>query len=659
MHHPTITRSPDPQARGRPNAAPRTRPPPTGKRMVRLLQTSKAPVVDLAARTVALSFSSAAACEMGYIVEVLSHAPGAADLSRLNAGGPLLFNHNMDDVIGVVESAVIGGDGKGRAIVRFGKDERGEWAMQQVADGILRNVSFAYFVDKYSSEGADACTYIAERWTALEISIVTVPADVSVGVGRSFKSKEEQTMGFDNDNDNDTAASSADSTTRRQRARAADLRAAGAEAAEAERDRVLGIKNICRTYGIEHDVDRYIQDGTDIREIRAVVMERMNRNPPRPVASLPFDDPQLGMSSNEVDRFSIVRAINAQITGDWSRAGFERECSRATERKLGRPSQGFFVPEDVLQRGRWQQRTPYAVGALATGGAAVATNLLGDQFVNALRNQSQVINAGAQVLSGLVGNVDIPRQTSTTTTYWVPESGAITEAEATFDKVSLRPKTLGALSKMSRLMLLQATPAIELLVRSDMLAQMGLGIDLAALSGLGTGNQPTGVVNTAGVASVVMGTNGAAITLDALVALETALSNSNAPLEGRGYLLNTKTIGTLKNLKSSTGQYLWTDSAPGQRSATPLQFNGYPVFSTNQARSTLTKGTSSGVCSELFYGAWQELLIGQWGVLEIFVNPYDSTGFTTGDVLVRAMQTIDIAVRHPASFAFISDALTP
>ena len=648
MHQPTIIRKPAQHARGRPNTAPATRPPPTGRRMVRLLQTAKAPVVDQAARTVALSFSSAAEVEMGSIVEVLSHAPGAADLSRLNAGGSLLFNHDMDDVLGVVESASIGGDGKGRAVVRFGKDDRGEWAMQQVADGILRNVSFAYIVDNYS-EGADARTYIAERWTALEISIVTVPADASVGVGRSFQSKEKVM-----DQDNTTTETSSPTMNRRQRQNSA-------EAVQAERERVTGIQALCRKWGLQDSMENYIEDGTRLEDVRADVLEHINRTPRRAVGGgdRRDDDLLLGMSPEEVGRFSIVRAINAQITGDWSRAGFERDCSRAAQQKLGRQTQGFLVPEDVLQRGQWQQRAPYAVGAVGTGGAAVATNLMGDQFVAALRNSSQVINAGAQVLSGLVGNVDIPRQTTTTSTYWVPESGPITEAEATFDKVSLRPKTLGALSKMSRLMLLQATPSIELLVRGDLLAQMGLGIDLAALSGSGASNQPTGVVNTAGVGSVVMGANGSAITLDALVALETALSNSNAPLDGRAYLLNTKTIGTLKNLKATTGTYLWTDSAPGQRSGTPLQFNGYPVFSTNQARSNLTKGSSSGVCSELFYGAWNELLIGQWGALEIVVNPYDTAGFTTGDVLVRAMQTIDIAVRHPVSFAFISDALTP
>lgn len=85
----------------------------------------------------------------------------------------------------------------------------------------------------------------------------------------------------------------------------------------------------------------------------------------------------------------------------------------------------------------------------------------------------------------------------------------------------------------------------------------------------------------------------------------------------------------------------------------------YPYAASNQIRSTLTKGTSSGICSELICGDWNELLIGECGALELVVNPYDSTGFTTVDVLIRALQTVVIAVRHPASFSVMPDALTP
>ena len=135
------------------------------------------------------------------------------------------------------------------------------------------------------------------------------------------------------------------------------------------------------------------------------------------------------------------------------------------------------------------------------------------------------------------------------------------------------------------------------------------------------------------------------------------MAAANAPDDSLAYLTNAKVVGALKKLKSTTGQYLWTNSPNGQRSATPGEINGYTVARTNQARSNLTKGTSS-VASEVYFGNWSELLVGEWGVLEIVPNPYDSTAYKQGGILLRAMQTLDIGVRHAASFSVMSDALT-
>jgi HK97 family phage major capsid protein len=87
---------------------------------------------------------------------------------------------------------------------------------------------------------------------------------------------------------------------------------------------------------------------------------------------------------------------------------------------------------------------------------------------------------------------------------------------------------------------------------------------------------------------------------------------------------------------------------------TPL--NGYPAYVTSQVRSNLDKGTSTGVCSAIFFGNWNDLLIGMWGALDILVDPYSNS--TSGTVRIVAFQDVDIAVRHPESFAAMLDALT-
>jgi HK97 family phage major capsid protein len=143
-----------------------------------------------------------------------------------------------------------------------------------------------------------------------------------------------------------------------------------------------------------------------------------------------------------------------------------------------------------------------------------------------------------------------------------------------------------------------------------------------------------------------------------MIQLKYAVKVANAPQSALGYALNSKTVGYLATQKASTGQYLW-DPQGGLKNVTPDTLKGSPYAESQQLRATLTKGTSSGICSEAIYGNWQELLIAEWGITEILVNPYDSTGFTTGDVLIRALQTMDIGVRHGASFSVMSDGLTP
>ena len=206
-------------------------------------------------------------------------------------------------------------------------------------------------------------------------------------------------------------------------------------------------------------------------------------------------------------------------------------------------------------------------------------------------------------------------------------------------------------------MLQQSSPDIEMLVRADMLQTLALGIDAAALYGTGSSNQPLGISNQSGVGSVIGGTNGAAITIDHMIDLETQVASANADDATLAYLTNAKAVGSLKKLKSTTGQYLWTNSPMGQRSNTPGEINGYTCARTNQARSNLSKGSGTNL-SEVYFGDWAQVLVGEWGVIEILPNPYAAGIYEGGGVELRIMQSVDIGVRHGASFSIFSDAIT-
>jgi HK97 family phage prohead protease len=384
--------------------------------------------LDSEARTLALSFSSETPVERWFGNEVLSHAADAADFSRLNDGAPLLFGHDMRDVIGVVEKAWLEG-GRGMAIVRFAKTPRGDEMMGMVADGVLRNVSFAYSVERYVAESeddpaegvSDDATYTATRWLAYEISLVSVPADASVGVGRAdagdskdvpverpgvtpAANAEPQQKGILMDPKETGGAAPG----------AVDVKVIEEQARVAERARAKEIAAIGARLNQAELARQLIDSGKSLEEARAAFLDKVGTKEPVAMGEGAGD---LDMTDKEKRGFSFVRAIRAALTSDWSGAGFEREVSLTIQKRAGREPQSghsFFAPTNIPFRvagATLDQRAPYAVGAAATGGALVATNLLAGSFIEALRNQAIVGKLGARFLSGLVGNVSISRAT--------------------------------------------------------------------------------------------------------------------------------------------------------------------------------------------------------------------------------------------------------
>lgn len=166
--------------------------PATNKDLCRSLGTLERIDGDGNERKFLLSFSSEEPYERWFGPEILDHAPGAVDLTRLNEIGCLLFNHNRDVVLGKILRAWIE-NSRGMAEVEFDTDEQAEVIFQKVKNGTLKGVSVSYRVDSFeevmagktSADGrfTGPCE-IARKWWPLEISIVSVPADGTVGVGR-------------------------------------------------------------------------------------------------------------------------------------------------------------------------------------------------------------------------------------------------------------------------------------------------------------------------------------------------------------------------------------------------------------------------------------------------------------------------------------------
>ena len=137
--------------------------------------------------------------------------------------------------------------------------------------------------------------------------------------------------------------------------------------------------------------------------------------------------------------------------------------------------------------------------------------------------------------------------------------------------------------------------------------------------------------------------------------METQVASANADVSNMYYLCNAVTIGYLKKIKDTSGDYIWKSITDAVKNGFPGEVNGYGVARSNQVRANLTKGTATK-CSEIYFGNWSDLVIGEWGYLEVDVNRYGDA-WKSGGVDVKAMQSVDIAVRHPKSFCVFSDAL--
>ena len=619
-----------------------------GSRVERSLSVERA-MVDAEARTVELAFASETPYDRWWGTEILDCAQTSIRLGRLVAGGPLLMDHDSRDHVGVIESVQIGADRVCRAVVRFGKSARAEEVFQDVLDGIRRNVSVGYMIHeaKLVETSEDKDIYRVTDWEPFEVSIVSVPADASVGVGRSAdeESPVEVIEQPDPVEDNETETESTEeikSTEGVITMSDINIDQIRADAVKEEQKRASEIQAMGEhfaRFGADKIAAECLRNGDTVEATRAKIMEK--------IGAQAMPTAEIGLSEKEARSFSFMRAINALANpGDrkaQAEAAFERECSDAFAGKNGRSAQGFFVPVEVQRRD-----LEVSTANSSTGGKLVATDLV--SFIDALRNKMVVTGLGAQMLSGLVGSIAIPRQTAGATAYWVAESGAPTESQQTIDQVTMNPKTVGAFTDISRKLMLQSSIDVEAFVRNDLATVLALAIDLAAINGSGSNNQPTGILATSGIGSVAGGTNGAAPTLANMIDLETAVSVANADVGSLAYLTNAKVRGKLKQtFKNATyGDVpVWGDGN---------MVNGYNAAVSNQVPSNLTKGTASGVCSAVLFGNFADLIIGQWGALDLMVDPY--TNSTSGTVRVVALQDVDVAVRHAESFAAMKDALT-
>lgn len=587
--------------------------------------------IDEETRTVHIGVSSEQPVERRFGYEVLGHDEGEIDMEFMSSGrSPLLLDHDSTKQIGVVEEFALDKENKRTvAKVRFSKNKQADEVFRDVVDGIRQNISVGYEVKsmkKEEDEKDGVSTYRVNSWSPLEVSAVSIPADQSrlIGFARSKETtlinnpKEDIKMSENNDNKVEVSSDA--------------MRAELAKENSAIID--LAVK-----HGKRDLAEEAIAKGMTLPQFRGHLLDTIANDKP---LELPSD---VEMTETEQRDYSLLKAIRESARGELS--GLEREVSDDIAKRTGKEAKGFYMPTNIAFR------ADQVVGTNNVGGFLKPTDHLGNEFIEALKAKLVVSQAGARIMTGLKGDVAIPKMSAETSNVaFVSENSAPSEGNATFAQVTMSPKTLAAQVDISRKLMMQSDPSIEQVLREDIIATFARKIDEVAIEGGGS-NEPTGVLG--GVASgnvITAATNGAAPTYENVVELIRLVEASNAILnEGSlRFLGNPKLTSKLRRVLKSSA-----DTSSNFILENDNSILGYSYLSSTLVPSDLSQGSGSNL-SAMIFGDFSQLMLGFYSGVDVIVDPY--TGSAAGTTRLAFFQDLDVALRHGESFSCKKDLIT-
>lgn len=605
-------------------------------------------------RTVEFSFASEAPVDRWYGREVLAIAPEACDLSRLLGGGACLVNHDWDDQVGVVTKAWLDVPAKkARCIVKFSRSVRGSEIFQDIADGIRSLISVGYSVRKMvlQSVDGDVETHRVTEWQPFEVSLVAVPADPSVGVGRSKPKEEPAATPAPAGKTLEKPSRKMETAIATTTAPAVETRAAapvtqGINDVAAERARVRELNAAAETLSRQHPdhaeafralAFKCAETGDTIDAFRSTVLNDI-LGTKKTLTPVRQTDGGIGMSDRDKREYSILKAIREQIDGKLT--GREREMSDEVSRKLERAPRGFFLPDDMVRYHRSKRNSRgYDVTTPANGGFTVGQTILANELETLLRNQTRVVQLGARVISGLVGDVSIPRQLTGATAYWVAENGSITQSAGTFGQIVGKPRRIGTSVPYTKQFLAQTSLDAESFVVQDSDEAIAVELDRVAIRGAGA-SEPLGILNLASADRSTSVTFGAAPTWLKYLEFFGNVATSNALLGRPSYLTTpasaVKAMGTARFSGGDTG--IWDDTG---------KIGMFPAEWSNQF-------PTSGTLNQVIFGDFSQVLFLEWAGRDVVVDPF--TGKKEGTVEVTIQRLIDMVVRRAKSFAISADS---
>lgn len=599
-------------------------------------------VVDEETRTVRLGVSSEEPVERSFGMEVIDHRAENMDLEFLSSGrAPLLLDHDMSRQIGVVESVELDGQTRRlRAAVRFGEGALADEVYRDVLGGIRQNVSVGYRINGRIEDEDDPDEYYRVATSPMEISIVSIPADQSslVGVGRSAPQPTNHHIEI-------KEAKMADEIN------LDEVRAEAAANAHKEAHRsAREIMSLARRHNKADLGDKALERGIALDQFRAELLEQIE------VPTLDANPAAVDAKPAERRSYSFGRMIQAQVTGNYSKAGFEREMSEEIAHRTGKASQGMYVP-DFAWGSRSGVMTTAATGAIAgenVADAFVPTIQRGDLFIEALRAKQVMAELGVTYLGGLTNRIRIPSIATGASAGFVEEAGDVSDQSPVDGSLTLQPRTLGAYAQISRLLAMESIPSIEQVVQDDLLRSIADKIEYYAIQGSGSSGQPTGLLNASiGDVDISAGTDVAALTWADITDIVKTVEDANGIVNqaAQGWLTNPKVKAKMANtVKVASTDSIMLLNDPWDN------IYGHRAAFTSNVPSDLDPGDGGSDASAIFFGDFSQLMVGLFGAPSIIVDPY--TNSKSGDVVISIMQEVDVGVRNTASFCKADEVST-
>src|SRR5690554_1405224 len=302
------------------------------------------------------------------------------------------------------------------------------------------------------------------------------------------------------------------------------------------------------------------------------------------------------IKSNKVEDYSIVGHINAVRSGKMDGIYAEAQAEAINELR----NSGVAVNETANTVMVPSQRT-FAASAATKGANLVPTEKVG--LIESLFEGSLLQKVGANYMTGLVGNVDLPKVGSFDSAVWADENAVVAKKSGTIENIPLRPSRLAAPYVLSNLLLIQSSPSIDAIVRGEIQKKIQKALDEKFIEYM---------LASAVSGSVVGGANGAALTYAKVLEFAQKVGESEADLDRAQFIINHKVLSALKQLaKGSTDNLVIADG----------RLDGHGYVASNRVPSNLSKGTGTALSAMLF-GDFSSVVVGQWGGLMLTVDPY-------------------------------------